>query len=107
LYRYRTDAAQKTIQEYAKSARKNRMTLMELALRWTKQRPLITTIHTLFGHSNNLQQLEESLKYFPINEPLSEEVMWDIDMVHMRNRLLIFSSNRVSRDRFGSGEKIP
>mmetsp|Transcript_45991 Transcript_45991/g.55771 ORF Transcript_45991/g.55771 Transcript_45991/m.55771 type:complete len:360 (+) Transcript_45991:106-1185(+) len=101
LYRYRTDAAQEAIREYAKIAEREGMSLTELSLRWCRQRSLVTT--TLVGHSN-MGQLKESLKYFKVKEPLSEKIMWDIDVVHMRNRTPIFSSNRVGRDWFGEGE---
>jgi hypothetical protein len=30
--------------------------------------------------------------------------MWDIDVVHMRNRLPIFASTRVGKDWYGEGE---
>jgi aryl-alcohol dehydrogenase-like predicted oxidoreductase len=101
LYRYRTDAAQQAIQEYQRIAEKYKMPLAELALRWNRQRSLVTT--TLVGHTS-LQQLEESIKYFTIKEPLSEDIMWEIDIVHMRNRLPLFSSTRVGPDWKGSGE---
>ncbi len=77
------------------------MSLTELALRWNRQRSLVTT--TLVGHSNT-KQLQETLKYFSKKDPLPDQVMWDIDIVHMRNRLPIFSSNRVGRDWLGEGE---
>ena len=101
LYRYRTDAAQEAVREYAQMAKRAGMSLTELSLRWCRQRSLITT--TLVGHSN-LQQLEESLKFFTLREPLSEDLLWEIDRVHMRNRLPIFSSNRVGKDWNGEGE---
>lgn len=101
LYRYRTPAAVDAIKEYSRIARKYKMTLTELAQRWTRQRSLITT--TLVGHSN-LHQLQESLKYFTIKEPLSDEIMWEIDRVHMMNRLPIFSNTRVGKDWNGKGE---
>jgi aryl-alcohol dehydrogenase-like predicted oxidoreductase len=101
LYRYRTDAAQDAIRDYATIANQHKMTLTELSLRWTQQRSLVTT--TLVGHST-LEQLQESLKYFTMKEPLSDEIMWAVDRVHMRNRLPIFSSNRVGSDWYGSGE---
>jgi aryl-alcohol dehydrogenase-like predicted oxidoreductase len=101
LYRYRTDAAQAAIAEYASIAKRNNMPLTELSLRWARQRSLLTT--TLVGHSN-LKQLQEMLPYFTNNKPLSDDIMWDIDIVHMRNRLPIFSSNRVGRDWDGEGE---
>ena len=101
LYRYRTEAAQEAIKEYSKIAEVNGMSLTELSLRWCRQRSLVTT--TLLGHSN-VKQLQETLQYFAKTEPLSDQIMWDIDIVHMRNRLPIFSSNRVGRDWLGEGE---
>lgn len=101
LYRYRTDAAQYAIQEYNSIAKANGMTLTELSQRWCRQRSMITT--SLLGHSN-MKQLKESLKYFTAKKDLSEDIMWDIDVIHMRNRLPIFSSNRVGRDWRGQGE---
>jgi aryl-alcohol dehydrogenase-like predicted oxidoreductase len=101
LYRYRTDAAQEAVQEYAKIAKKANISLTELSLRWCRQRRLITT--TLVGHTS-LLQLDDSLRIFTIKEPLSDDIMWEIDRVHMRNRLPIFSSNRVGKDWDGEGE---
>lgn len=101
LYRYRTDAALNAITDYAAIAKANGMSLTELSLRWCKQRSLVTT--TLLGHSN-LDQLKETIKYFQKKEPLSDNIMWAIDIVHMRNRLPIFSSNRVGKDWNGEGE---
>lgn len=101
LYRYRSDAAMEAIRAYELIAKKYKMPLTELALRWNRQRSLVTT--TLLGHST-MEQLESSLKYFTVKEPLSEDIMWEIDMVHMRNRLPIFSSSRVGRDWLGEGE---
>jgi aryl-alcohol dehydrogenase-like predicted oxidoreductase len=101
LYRYRTEAAVDAISDYDRIAKRYKMPLTELALRWNRQRSLITT--TLVGHTS-MQQLDESIKYFTIKEPLSEDIMWEIDMVHMRNRLPLFSSNRVGLDWKGSGE---
>jgi aryl-alcohol dehydrogenase-like predicted oxidoreductase len=101
LYRYRTEAARSAISDYAKIAKANGMSLTELSLRWCRQRSLVTT--TLLGHSN-INQLRETIKYFQVKEPLSDEIMWDIDMVHMRNRLPIFSNDRVGKDWDGQGE---
>ena len=101
LYRYRTDAAIEAIRDYDSIARKHKMPLTELALRWNRQRSLITT--TLVGHTNT-KQLEECIKYFSTKDLLSDEILWEIDMVHMRNRLPIFSSSRVGKDWYGSGE---
>jgi aryl-alcohol dehydrogenase-like predicted oxidoreductase len=101
LYRYRTDAALEAIREYATIAKKAKISLTELSLRWCRQRSLITT--TLVGHTN-LLQLDDSLRIFTTKDPLSEDIMWEIDRVHMRNRLPIFSSNRVGKDWDGEGE---
>jgi len=77
------------------------MTLTELSLRWCRQSSLVTT--TLVGHSS-VEQLEECLKYFTVGKRLPDELVWEIDTVHMRNRLPIFCSDRVGRDWFGKGE---
>jgi aryl-alcohol dehydrogenase-like predicted oxidoreductase len=101
LYRYRTEAAQEAIADYAKLAKANGMSLTELSLRWTRQRDLITT--TLVGHTS-MVQLKESLDFFKRKEPLSDQLMWEIDRIHMRNRLPLFSSSRVGKDWYGEGE---
>lgn len=101
LYRYRTDAAQQAIAEYKKLADKYKMSLTELSLRWCRERTLLTT--TLLGHTS-MEHLDASIKYFTTKERLPDDLMWEIDMIHMRNRLPIFSNNRVGRDWDGSGE---
>jgi aryl-alcohol dehydrogenase-like predicted oxidoreductase len=102
LYRYRTDAAQEAIQDYAKLAKASGMSLTELSLRWCRERDLITT--TLVGHTN-MDQLKQSFDFFNNNKKaLSEDLMWEIDRIHMRNRLPLFSSNRVGKDWAGEGE---
>ena len=77
------------------------MPLTEMSLRWARERSSVTT--SLIGHTS-MAQLDESLKYFQKKEPLPYELMWEIDRVHMRNRLPIFSSDRVGRDWDGAGE---
>lgn len=101
LYRYRTEAAMEAMKDYNKIAKKAGMSLTELSLRWCRQRSLITT--TLVGHTSQ-EQLEESLKIFTKKDPLKDDIMWQIDRVHMRNRLPLFSSNRVGKDWNGEGE---
>ena len=101
LYRYRSEAAQEAIREYDVIAKGAGMSLTELSLRWSRQRSLVTT--TLVGHSN-MDQLQQSLDFFTKSKPLSDDVMWEIDRVHMRNRLPIFSSDRVGKDWDGEGE---
>ena len=107
LIRYRTDAAQEAIVEYDKIAKANKMSLTELSLRWCKQRDLITT--TLLGHTNT-KQLKETLDILSTKDPLPGDVMWEIDRIHMRNRLPLFSNTRTGKDWFGEGvigENIP
>lgn len=101
LYRYRSEAAQEAIREYDRIAKAAGMTLTELSLRWSRQRSLVTT--TLVGHSD-MDQLKQSLDYFTKSKPLSDDIMWEIDMIHMKNRLPIFSSERVGKDWNGQGE---
>jgi aryl-alcohol dehydrogenase-like predicted oxidoreductase len=103
LYRYRSEAAQDAIRDYNTIAKTYlpSKSLTELSLRWCRQRSLVTT--TLVGHSN-MNQLKESISLFTMKEPLSEVVMWEIDRVHMKNRLPIFSNNHVGKDWYGSGE---
>mmetsp|Transcript_12429 Transcript_12429/g.24762 ORF Transcript_12429/g.24762 Transcript_12429/m.24762 type:complete len:494 (+) Transcript_12429:62-1543(+) len=101
LYRYRTYAALSATEQYKNIAEANGMSLAEMSLRWCRQRDMLTT--TLVGHSD-MGQLRETLKFFREKKPLPDQVMWDIDVVHMRNRTPIFSSNRVGRDWNGEGE---
>jgi hypothetical protein len=68
---------------------------------------MLTT--ALVGHTS-MEQLESSLKIFKQTPKkgertlLSPELLWEIDVVHMRNRLPIFSSTRVGKDWYGEGE---
>jgi len=47
-----------------------------------------------------MKQLDEQIKIFQKGnkERLPDQLLWDIDTVHMRNRLPIFSSTRVGKD---------
>lgn len=101
LYRYRTEAAVQAIGQYNALAQQAGMSLTELSLRWCKQRTLLTT--TLVGHSN-LAQLQESLRIWGKDEALPDDLLWEIDRVHMQNRLPLFSSTRVGKDWYGEGE---
>ena len=40
----------------------------------------------------------QDLKSFQETEPLPRELMWEIDRVHMRNRLPIFASTKVTHN---------
>jgi len=107
LYRYRSAPADRATRAYAKLAADNGMSLTELSLRWCRQRQGATTM--LLGQTS-INQLQEDLAYFRVKEELSPELMWEIDRVHMRNRLPIFSSENVSglyRGKGEIGETIP
>jgi len=107
LMRYRTEAAQDAIRQYETIAKANKMSLTELSLRWCKERDLITT--TLLGHTNT-KQLQETLDILSTQESLPADVMWEIDRVHLKNRLPLFSNSRAGKGWRGVGqirEKIP
>ena len=95
LYRYRTGPADEATRAYAKLAQQNGMPLAELSLRWARQRQAVTT--SLLGTSS-MAQLDEDLAYFRQATPLPRELMWEIDRIHMRNRLPIFSTTRLAKD---------
>jgi len=101
LYRYRSGPAAEATKLYAKIAEKYKMPLTELSLKWARQRRAVTT--TLVGHTS-LAQLEEDIAYYTDTKPLSPELLWEVDRVHMRNRLPIFSNTRVGEDWYGEGE---
>ena len=100
LYRYRSGPAMEAARAYDDLARRFGMSLTELSLRWSRERRAVTT--TLVGHTS-MAQLKESLLHFRNDQFLPDELMWEIDRVHMRNRLPIFSSNRVGADWYGEG----
>jgi len=101
LYRYRSGPAEEATRAYARLARENGLSLTELSLRWCRARSAVTT--TLLGHTS-MSQLEEDLRFFQKTEPLPADLMWQIDRVHMRNRLPIFASTRVGTDWYGEGQ---
>jgi aryl-alcohol dehydrogenase-like predicted oxidoreductase len=101
LYRYRSEPATDAIKQYLKIAQKYGLSLTEMSLRWCKERTAVTT--SLVGHTN-MKQLQETIKYFQNPNSLPSELMWEIDRVHMRNRLPIFSSTRVGADWNSEGE---
>ena len=89
------------------------MSLTELSLRWCRSRNAVSSV--LLGHSS-MAQLEEALDIFTsevtvefddddeIKYWLPRELLWEIDRVHMRNRLPIFSSTCTQAGRDGQGE---
>ena len=103
LYRYRSGPANEATIMYDKIAQKNGLSLLELSLRWAQQRQPVTTC--LLGQTS-MKQLDEQIKIFQKGnkERLPDQLLWDIDTVHMRNRLPIFSSTRVGKDWNGEGE---
>eukprot|EP00466_Bigelowiella_natans_P001401 jgi/Bigna1/139276/aug1.49_g13984 len=110
LYRYRSEPASQAVREYAKLADKYGMSLTEMAIKWCQSRDLVTS--TLLAHTS-MQQLRQCLeiaKDSTYNSDgsrrllLPEELMWEIDRVHMKNRLPVFASERVGRDWYGEGE---
>ena len=106
LYRYRSGPADEATRAYARLAKQSGMSLTELSLRWARQRAAVTT--TLIGTST-LAQLTEDLSYFqPSSGFLPRDLLWEIDLVHMKNRLPIFSSTKLqkgdSEGDFGFGE---
>lgn len=113
LYRYRSGPATKATQAYAELAAETGLSLTELALRWCRSRSSVTSV--LLGQTS-LTQLEEALVYFSA-EPsvefddddsfkyyLPESLLWEIDRIHMRNRLPIFASTRTQTAWEGRGE---
>ena len=82
-------------------AKTYKMSLTELSLRWARQRSLVST--SLLGHTS-MDQLKETIDIFNKKEPLPDSLMWEIDRIHMTNRLPIFSSRHVGKDWFGEGE---
>ena len=132
LYRYRTDAAQEAIVEYSKIAKSAGISLTELSLRWCRQRSLVTTSLVGHSNMKQLKEsIDYFTKSDPLNEQIMWEIdvsvvdsrrvytvvsharvhcfltsflnLSFIQRVHMRNRLPIFSSNRVGKDWLGEG----
>lgn len=101
LYRYRSEAAVEAIAAYSALAKRAGISLAELSLRWCRSRRGCTTV--LLGTSN-MAQLEEDLRFFQNKDPLPRDLLWEIDRVHMRNRLPIFSSKHVDSSWQGAGE---
>ena len=101
--RYRSGPAHEATLAYAAIAKKYGISLLELSLRWAAQRRPVTTC--VLG-ATSMKQFDEQLRIFQkaTKEPLPEQLLWDIDVVHMRNRLPIFASTRVGKDWYGEGE---
>jgi hypothetical protein len=67
---------------------------------------LIIVVHfwTLLVSQTSMKQLDEDIQAFQAKSGLPDELMWEIDRVHMLNRLPIFSSTDVGSDWRGAGE---
>ena len=102
LYRYRTAPALRAVDAYAAIAEEAGISLTELALRWCREKRFMTT--ALVGHTSP-SQLDETLDCFDASlPPLGDDITRAIDVVHMRNRLPIFSSERYRAEWGGRGE---
>lgn len=109
LYRYRTKAVRDAIQQYEKLASNYGISLTDLAFRFAAGRPAVTT--SLVGHTS-LAQLDASINAFQKanKEALPRQLLWDIDRVHLLNRLPLFSNDIAGSDWYNEGligERIP
>eukprot|EP00930_Biecheleria_cincta_P081105 TRINITY_DN69771_c0_g1_i1.p1 TRINITY_DN69771_c0_g1~~TRINITY_DN69771_c0_g1_i1.p1 ORF type:complete len:100 (-),score=17.44 TRINITY_DN69771_c0_g1_i1:154-411(-) len=85
------------------------MSSTELALRFVAGRSAVTT--ALVAHTS-LAQLDECIQAFQkaTREPLDEQLCWEIDRVHLQNRLPLFANARTEpswRNEGEIGERIP
>ena len=83
------------------------------SLRWCRSRNAVSSV--LLGQSS-VKQLEETIEIFNANPAvefkdddeikyfLPQSLLWEIDRVHMRNRLPIFASTRTQSNWDGRGE---
>ncbi|KAJ1436621.1 NADP-dependent oxidoreductase domain-containing protein, partial [Ochromonadaceae sp. CCMP2298] len=101
LYRYRSGPADIATRQYALLAQKYGLSLTELSLLWCRRRSGLTTALVA---QTSMKQLDEDLRIFQMKKGLTDELMWEVDRIHMQNRLPIFSSTRVGRDWAGEGE---
>ena len=113
LYRYRSGPAAEATQAYAALAKEAGLSLTELSLRWCRSRNAVSSV--LLGQSS-VKQLEEAIEIFSANPAvefkdddeikyfLPQSLLWEIDRVHMRNRLPIFASTRTQSNWDGRGE---
>lgn len=107
LYRYQSGPAVEATRAYDTIAKKYKISLTEMALRFARGRESVTT--SLLGNSN-LGQFQQDLSFYKNKEPLPVGMLMEIDRVHMRNRLPIFSSTGPYGE-YGDegliGERIP
>lgn len=103
LIRYRTTAARKAAAQYAVLAKDYGLSSTALALRFAASRAAVTT--SLVGHTS-FAQLDESIEAFRFDgkAPLDPQLCWEIDRIHMQNRMPLWSSDRTEADRRNKGE---
>jgi len=109
LGRYRTAAARDAIRRYERLAADYDMSLAELAMRFVASRPAVTA--SLVGHTS-LDQLDASIAAYraAAKAPLPRQLLWDIDRVHLQNRLPLFANDIAASDWYNEGligERIP
>mmetsp|Transcript_34481 Transcript_34481/g.77895 ORF Transcript_34481/g.77895 Transcript_34481/m.77895 type:complete len:170 (+) Transcript_34481:1-510(+) len=111
LIRYRTLAAREAAAQYSSLARQYGMSPTELALRFAAGRAAVTS--SLVGHTS-VAQLDECVQAFQraAQAPLDAQLCWEIDRVHLQNRLPLFANARTSpnsarRNKGEIGERIP
>ena len=111
LGRYRTTAARVAMKEYARLADDYGLKggPTELALRFCAGRGAVSS--SLVGHTS-VAQLDATLVAFKnaAKGPLPAQLRWEIDRVHLQNRLPLFANDQAGPD-WGNegfiGERIP
>ena len=109
LARYRTPAARRAAKQYFALAKQYKMEPLDLAQRFAAGRDAVTT--SLVGHTS-LDQLDASIAAFQRanKQDLPKQLKWDIDRVHLQNRLPLFALDDAGPDWDNSGfigERIP
>jgi len=111
LGRYRTSAARTAAAKYAALAKEYGIKggSTELALRFVAGRKAVTS--SLVGHTS-LAQLDASIGAYrnAAKAPLDAQLAWEIDRVHLQNRLPLFANDETGKDWRGEGvigERIP
>ena len=111
LGRYRTTAARSAAKNYARLADDYGLKggATELALRFAAGRSAVTS--SLVGHTS-VAQLDASIAAFrnAAKAPLDPPLRWEIDRVHLQNRLPLFANDQAQKDWLNEGyigERIP
>ena len=111
LGRYRTTAMRSAAAQYTKLAKEYGLKggLTELSFRFVAGRKAVTS--SLVGHTS-LSQLDASIDAYrkAAKGPLPDQLLWDIDRVHLQNRLPLFANDEAGKDWRNEGfigERIP